>query len=130
MAKFLTELYVKCISDGVWSLDTPLCYESDIVGIIEVPAGFQTDFASVPRVPFIYEAFGDRAHREAVLHDYLYRTDSVPLATYSQANNVFFEAMRERGKGYIVSYGMYWGVVLGGWTAFHKKKVEDKLCHS
>ena len=130
MAKFLTELDVKCISDGVWSLDSPLIYESDIVGTITVPAGFQTDFASVPRVPFIYEAFGDRAHREAVLHDYLYRIDSVPLVTYSQANNVFFEAMRERGKGYIVSYGMYWGVVLGGWTAFHKKKVEDKLCHS
>ena len=22
---------------------------------------------------------------------------------------------------------LYWGVVLGGWTAFHKKRVKDKL---
>jgi len=71
--------------------------------------------------------FGDRAHRESVIHDYLYRTDSVPQATYSQANNVFLEAMRVRGKGYFVRYAMYWGVVLGGWTAYHKKRVKDKL---
>ena len=127
MAKFLTDLDVKCIDDGKWVLAAPLGYESDILGLIEVPAGFQTDFASVPRVPFIYEFFGDRAHREAVLHDYLYRIDSIPQATYSQANNVFFEAMRESGKGCVVRYGMWWGVVLGGWTAYHKKKVGDQL---
>jgi len=127
MSKFLTELDGRCISDKIWMLLSPLRYESDILGLIKVPTGFQTDFASVPRVPFVYEFFGDRAHREAVLHDYLYRIDSIPLATYSQANAVFFEAMQERGKGPVVRYGMWWGVVLGGWTAYHKKKVADKL---
>jgi hypothetical protein len=127
MSKFLTELDVICINDGAWKLNSTLRYQSDLIGPIEVPTGFQTDFASVPRVPFVYEFFGDKAHREAVLHDYLYRIDSVPVVTYSQANNVFFEAMRERGKGLVVRYGMWWGVVLGGWTAYHKKKVTDKL---
>jgi hypothetical protein len=127
VSKFITELDVKCINDGCWILDTSLIYQSDILGFIEVLSGFQTDFASVPRVPILYMFFGDRAHREAVLHDYLYRIDSIPQATYSQANNVFFEAMRERNKGYVVSYGMYWGVVLGGWTAYHKKNVKDIL---
>ena len=128
MAKFLTELDARLKDDdSIWVLDTPLIYESDVVGRIEVPARFETDFASVPRVPFIYEAFGDKAHREAVLHDYLYRIDSVPQATYSQANEVFYEAMELRGKNWFVRHGMWLGVVLGGWTAFHKKKVEDKL---
>ena len=127
MAKFLTELDVRCVNDGVWILDAPLRYESDVVGFIEVPTGFQTDFASVPRIPIAYMMFGDRAHRESVLHDYLYRIDSIPVVERSQADDVFFEAMKECGKGFFVRYAMYWGVRFGGWTAYHKKMVIDKL---
>ncbi len=129
MSEFLTELDCRLKDDdSVWIIDSPLIYESDILGRIEVPSGFETDFASVPRVPVFYWLFGDKAHREAVLHDYLYRTDSVPVATYSQANDVFFEAMELRGKPCYVRYPMYWGVVLGGWLHFHKKCVGDRLC--
>ena len=127
MAKFLTELDVICINDGCWRLDAPLEYQSDIVGLIHVPLNFETDFASVPRVPIFFTLFGDRAHREAVLHDYLYRIDSRPVVERGQADEVFLEAMKERGKGFMVRYAMYWGVVLGGWTAYHKKNVADKL---
>ena len=127
MSKFLSALDGRSVDDKLWLLLSPLHYESDILGPIKVPLGFMTDFASVPRVPIAYMLFGDRAHRESVIHDYLYRTDSVPQATYSQANDVFLEAMRVRGKGYFVRYAMYWGVVLGGWTAYHKKRVKDRL---
>ena len=127
MAEFLTNLSGNCLDDKVWELAKPLIYQSDIVGKIEVPEGFQTDFASVPRVPIAYALFGDRAHHEAVIHDYLYRTDSVPQASYSQANDCFLEAMKVRGKSWFVRYSMYWGVVLGGWTSYHKKLVNDKL---
>jgi hypothetical protein len=127
MAKFLTDLEVRCIDDGRWKLDAPLVYESDIAGRIEVPAGFETDFASVPRVPIFYTLFGDRAHREAVLHDYGYRCDSIPVMERSTVDDLFLEAMKERGKGFMVRYAMYWGVRLGGWTAYHKKKVNDPL---
>ena len=127
MSKFLSALDGRSVDDKLWLLLSPLHYESDILGPIKVPLGFMTDFASVPRVPIAYMLFGDRAHRESVIHDYLYRTDSVPQATYSQANNVFLEAMKVRGKGYFVRYAMYWGVVLGGWTAYHKKRVKDRL---
>jgi hypothetical protein len=127
MAKFNTQLISICVEDGLWELLRPLQYESDIVGIVEVPAGFRTDFASVPRVPFIYDLYGDRAHYESVLHDYLYRIDSIPQVTFSQANDVFLEAMKVRGKSCLVSYGMYWGVVLGGYFSYHKRLVNDKL---
>lgn len=129
MARFLTELDVKCIDDGRWKLDSPLGYESDVegVGLVTVPYGFETDFASVPRVPIFFTLFGDRAHREAVLHDYLYRIDSIPVIERGQADDAFLEAMEERGKGFMVRYAMYWGVRLGGWTAYHKKKVNDPL---
>jgi len=128
MARFLTELDARLKDDDrVWVLVSPLVYESDILGRIDVPAGFETDFASVPRVPVFYTLFGDRAHREAVLHDYLYRLDSIPVAERSQADGVFLEAMAERGKGFFVRYAMYWGVRVGGWTAYHKKKAGDPL---
>ena len=127
MAKFLSELDVRCINDRVWQLDSSLRYLSDILGVIIVPAGFQTNFASVPRIPVAYMLFGDRAHREAVLHDYLYRIDSTPHATFDQANDVFLEAMQERGKGCFVRYAMWMGVRCGGRASFHKKKVGDKL---
>lgn len=131
MAKFLTEeLNVRLLdNDRIWVVDSPLLYESDILSkTVEVPAGFQTDFASVPRVPIAYMFFGDRAHREAVIHDYLYRIDAVPAATFSEANNVFLEAMKVRGKSIFVQYAMYSGVCLGGYFSYHKLKVEDKLC--
>ncbi|MDD5774369.1 MAG: DUF1353 domain-containing protein [Candidatus Omnitrophica bacterium] len=129
MAEFLTELDGRLIDDDkVWMLLSPLVYESDILGLIDVPAGFQTDFSSVPRLPLIYRLYGDRAHREAVLHDYLYRIDSVPQASFTQANMVFLEAMQARGKPVYVKYPMFWGVCLGGRCSYHKKNVSDKLC--
>lgn len=128
MAQFLTELNARLKDDDkIWVLDSPLIYQSDILGKIEVPAGFETDFSSVPRVPIAYMLFGGKAHRESVIHDFCYRLDSFPVSTYSQANNVFLEAMKVRGKGFFVRHAMYYGVVAGGWTSFHKRKVADKL---
>ena len=128
MAKFLTELDARLKdNDRIWILGSPLIYESDILGRIEVPAGFNTDFASVPRLPIVYMLYGDRAHRESVVHDYLYRIDAVPPATYDQANDVFLEAMECRGKSWFVRKMMYWGVCAGGFTSYHKKNVGDKL---
>jgi hypothetical protein len=129
-SKFLTELDVRLKDDdAVWVLDSPLIYQSESLGVvIEVPTGFETDFASVPRVPIIYSLFGDRAHRESVLHDYLFRSDSVPVVSFKEANEVFYEAMAVRKKAGYVKYPMWWGVWLGGYFSYHKKKVGDKLC--
>ena len=128
MSKFLTELDARLKDDDrIWILGSPLIYESDILGRIEVPAGFNTDFASVPRLPIVYMLYGDRAHRESVVHDWLYRIDSIPPATYDQANDVFLEAMECRGKRWLVRKFMYWGVCVGGFTSYHKRFVGDKL---
>ena len=128
MSEFLSELDVRLLdSDKIWILDSPLIYRSDLLGMVTVPEGFQSDFASVPRLPIVYTFFGDRAHRESVLHDYLYCKDSIPLATYGQANKVFLEAMTVRGKSLFVRKAMYWGVCIGGFTHYHKKCVGDKL---
>lgn len=126
MAKFVTSLVCMNLDDVYWLLYSPLIYESEIVGRIEVPKGFITDLASVPKVPLVYEVWGNKAHHEAVIHDYLYRTDSVPQVTFDQANEVFLEAMGVRGKPWYIKYPMYWGVCLGGSQYFHTKRVSDE----
>jgi len=127
MSKFLTELDVRLRDNKIWVLDSSLAYESNLVGRIEVPSRFETDFASVPRLPVIYLLWGDRAHREAVLHDYLYRMDSIPLVSFSTANKVFLEAMKIREKNWFVRWPMFLGVKFGGHSSYHKRKVSDSL---
>ena len=127
MSQYLSELHACEITDKIWMLDAPLIYQSDQFGVIEVPRGFYTDFASVPRVPIAYQFFGDRAHKSAVLHDYGYRIDATPQLTFMQANDLFLEAMEVGGHSLCVRYPMFWGVVLGGWWSYHKHKVTDKL---
>jgi len=81
-----------------WKLLTELAYLSEIHGLIVVPAGFETDFASVPRLPFMYLLFGDTAHASAVVHDYLCRVQ-VPAGqiAWRTAAEVFREAMKHEG---------------------------------
>lgn len=128
MSKFLTNLNVELKEDSrVWRVTFPLVYASDLIGQVLVPEGFETDFASVPRIPLIYSMWGDRAHREAVLHDYLFRSDSVPKTSFDVANEVFLEAMAACGKSWCVRYPMYWGVCLGARSYFHQYKVGDSI---
>ncbi len=128
MSEFKTELDARLKDDDkIWVIDSPLLYQSDIMGSIVVPAGFETDFASVPRIPLFYALFGNRAHRESVVHDALYRIDFPGNVSYNIANKVFLEAMECRGKGFFVRYAMFAGVCIGGWPSFHKRKLMDKL---
>lgn len=129
MAKFLTELDLHCkpTNEKVWILDSTLVYYSDLLGEIYVPAGFETDLASVPRLPLVYVMWGNRAHREAVVHDYLYRVNSNPVVTRAQADAVFKEAMKATGKPAKIWLPMWLGVRIGSMPYFHKKRVEDVL---
>jgi len=81
-----------------WRLREDLIYQSELVGLIIVPSGYETDFASVPRLPLVYWLTGDTAHASAVVHDYLcsvwYPGDSI---SWRGAANVFEEAMKCEG---------------------------------
>ena len=124
MAKFLTHLDGRWIDDERFMLLADLIYESDILGLqVIVPKGFITDFASVPRVPVIYFAFGDRAHHESVLHDALYKTGTV---SRKMADAVFLEAMKARGKKWWIRTGMWWGVRLGGHGEWKQHREKDQ----
>ena len=92
-ARFLTPLDVRKLGKRRWMLLAPLEYESPLWrAVLMVPAGFSTDFASVPRLPLMFLIAGDRAHRPAVLHDFLYGIH-LPGMGKAMADLIFKEAM-------------------------------------
>ena len=89
---FLTPLKVKQISSGEWQLLEPLSYHyTPDNRIYTAPEGFVTDFASVPRIPLVYSAFGNTGHQASVIHDYLY---SIKY-NRKKADEIFLQALKE-----------------------------------
>lgn len=121
-ARFLTELNLRAgPTDGAeWVVVTPLVYESVVAArVIEVPAGFQTDLTSVPRLPLMYLLTGGTATKAAVVHDYLYVTRLVDRAT---ADAVFREAAEVSNVPAWRRWLMWAGVRAGGWIYWRKEK--------
>ena len=83
MGKFKTGLDVRKKNEHEWMLLDDLIYMSDTVGMIIVPAGFVTNFGSVPRLPFMYLAFGGVGDEACTLHDWLYNP---PHETFHGSN--------------------------------------------
>ncbi len=122
MARFATLPTLSWVGgDYPWRLDDDLIYISDILGLIRVPRGYCTDFASVPRLPLAYWITGGRATLPAIVHDHIYDCHP-PEITREQADRVFLEAMHARKdpKRRALRYVMYWGVRLGGGKAWRR----------
>lgn len=125
MARFLSDLNVKELADGRWELQQSLLYQSDDreIGVVVVPIGFETDFASVPRLPLMFWLLGDRARKAAVVHDYLYRTEKFSRRV---ADATFYEAARAEGVDLPSSFLFWLGVRVGGWTRFGDKHPDNQ----
>lgn len=83
----------------------------------EIPKGFYTDLASVPRVPFVFLFVGSRGHRASIMHDWLYENKTFDRIT---SDKVFYHALRADGVGHILAWSMYKGVRLGGAAYYNK----------
>lgn len=110
---FITGLHVEQLSDERWRLLTNLVYYSHkLQRSITVPAGFVTDFASVPRLPFVFWLAGGKATKAAVVHDFLYRKESG--VSRAEADDIFAEAMDASGQP-AWRRGLMWaGLRVGG----------------
>lgn len=84
--------------------------------LVVVPEGYETDFASVPRLPFAYLVAGGRAPKSATLHDFLYSI----RAGREYADDVFLAAMKAEGVGPIIRRLMYLAVRLGGGSRYEE----------
>jgi Protein of unknown function (DUF1353) len=96
---------------------------SPTLGRIEVESGFDTDYASVPRIFWsIYPPDGSYTEA-AVIHDalYFYQTAGLnrPAITRAQADTVFLEAMTALGVPWLRRRIIYAAVRSGGWIAWN-----------
>lgn len=104
---------------GTRTLLAPLVYASDLLKrTVTVPAGFITDFASVPRLPIAYLLTGGAANAAAVIHDWLYTTREVDRAT---ADAVFREAVIASGEKPWRAWLMWLGVRVGGGSSWESE---------
>ena len=74
-----------------WRLLMPLHFwHAPVSEQITAPAGFVTDFASIPRLPLVWWIMSDYGHPAAVIHDYLCESRSHPRKF---ADEVFHAAL-------------------------------------
>lgn len=97
---------------GRWQLLENLEYDSELTGKkYTVPAGFSSDFATVPRLPLIFALVGNTASAPAALHDYLYWTHVEDRKT---SDRIFREAASGENLPKWRVFLLYWGVRLFG----------------
>jgi hypothetical protein len=127
---FLDPLRVELISEDaghgrpMWRLTDRLRFASALthasgepVGVVAVPPGFETDLASVPRLPAAWLIAGGVANRPAVIHDYLY---VLGCASHPKllADRLFAEGMAAEGIALWRRAVMYAAVRVGGTGAW------------
>lgn len=93
---------------------------------ITVPAGFDCDGASIPRLlwTLVGSPMTGRYRDAAIIHDWLYhQSRRWPRAKRSRkdADRVFYEAMRANGVGYERAHIMYWAVRLFAGSRWGKR---------
>jgi hypothetical protein len=97
-----------------WELAAPLRYQARDKRQITVPTRYRTDLASVPGPVWrIVPRDHRQARRPAVVHDYLY-THLTAKFSKSEADRMFYQALREEGMGKALAWMMWCGVRMGG----------------
>ncbi len=85
---------------------------------IVIPVGFETDFASVPKLFWSIIPPWGRYGKAAVVHDYLYRTQT---RTRKESDDIFLEAMGVLNVVVWKRTIMYLAVRWFGWFAWRKQ---------
>ena len=127
MSSFTSPLKLEFISNNFWRLTEPFEFHvgtKESEEIISVPAGFGTDFASIPKLFWnILPPQGDYG-KAAVIHDYLYVTQGLE-GKYSrkQCDYIFLQGMEVLGVGGLARWLIYNAVRwFGGWAWDKYKK--------
>lgn len=117
---FPKELQGKYIGDGRWRLIRPFEYHPDKGKKIEVPIGFPSDGASIPK--FAYSIIGGRwtgrYTKASIIHDWLYHSQTT---TRKEADIIFIVAMRVLGVSLWKRVTMYRIVRMFGFIPWNRR---------
>ena len=107
-----------------YSLVHGLVYTANDMKIFVVPAGFKTDFATIPKCfRWFIDDNGAGIRDAAVLHDFLYSTRSRLHQNVSRrkADKYLIEAMKALGAPWYKRHIVYLAVRAAGWAYFKKE---------
>lgn len=94
-----------------WKLTEPFGFVHS-KGVINVPEGFETDFASVPRIFWSILPLTDAQYdKAAVIHDYTVRNRKALGLSLGDCHRIFYEALRRAGVPIIrarIMFGAVW----------------------
>lgn len=128
MSSFTTELVVQALDDRKWKVKERFNYNidtADSANAVEVPVGFITDFASIPRPLWVLLPPWGKYGKAAVIHDFMYTehkrsvftaggVESFVQLERKQADDIFLQAMKVLGVNVITRYAMYSAVRVFG----------------
>jgi hypothetical protein len=121
VSSFTTPLVVTPLDNGRdWKLVDPFEYHVGSLGsdeVIRVPAGFVTDFASVPRFFWRLIPPWGRYGKAAVVHDYCY---AERLYSRRRCDRIFLEAMGVLSVPRWRRIPMYLAVRAFGWRGWRR----------
>ena len=128
MSSFTTALIVALGDGRRWRVVYPFTYRvgsKDSLECITVPANFDTDFASVPKILW-FLPYWAKYNKPGPLHDYLYKVKQImgqPI-TRKRADDIFYESMlvdfRDHRSGPVIAWLEYRAVRLFAWMAWGK----------
>lgn len=109
---FDCDLAVRAKTDTVWELTAPLTWTGKLGDTFTVPAGYLTDFATVPRfLHWLISPYGGYT-RAAVLHDFLItdrinHPDPALRVTSRDTDNIFRVVMADLGVPWVRRWTMW-----------------------
>ncbi|MCX8016371.1 MAG: DUF1353 domain-containing protein [Rhodocyclaceae bacterium] len=122
MSSFTTPAILEIVGANRWRLAEPFEYHVGAYPseeVVRVPAGFETDLASIPRLFWPILPPQGRYAKAAILHDWLYALGPAgDAAARRRADEIFLEAMAVLGCPAWQRRPIYWAVRLFGGAAF------------
>lgn len=119
----MTPLRLEHIDGRRWLVVEPFTYVMRNGQRFQIPAGFITDFASVPRVFWrLFPPTGTYSPA-AVIHDWLYVTNGM---TRGEADGIFRSVMEELGVGWFTRQAMHLAVRVGGAGAWNEARAAEQ----
>ena len=110
-----------CVDDETrpdfWVLEAPLIWIDTVYGRVEVPVGFQTDLASIPRPLRNLPSLDPNglSRRPAVVHDWLYAWRGW---TKARADQFLRDALLAEGVSAVTAASFYYAVKWFGGSAW------------
>jgi len=125
MSRFTDALVVSPLADGkTWVILRDFGYDVGAENSgdhIDVAIGFQTDFATIPRLFWVILPKWGRYGNATVIHDRLYWLQTRPRR---EADAILLEAMGVLDVTPLVKVAMYWAVRLFGGLAWYRNQAD------